>query len=68
MWNKSKNPSEERIDFLLQNLWNNIFLKTCGCKSHTYCKRVRKMNGLLKERKKRQPSKKRENLSSGSNL
>jgi hypothetical protein len=26
------------------------------------------MNGLLKERKKRQPSKKRENLSSGSNL
>jgi hypothetical protein len=26
------------------------------------------MNGLLKERKERQPSKKRENLSSGSNL
>ncbi len=42
MWNKSNNSNEERIDFFLQDLWNNIFLKTCGCKSHAYCKKVRK--------------------------
>jgi len=32
-WNKFKNSSEEKIDSLLQNQWNNFSLKTCGCRS-----------------------------------
>jgi hypothetical protein len=40
------------MDFLLQDLWNNIFLKTCGCKSQAYCKKVRRSEQFV-ERKKR---------------
>jgi hypothetical protein len=56
MWNKSKNSSKERIDFLLQDLWNNIFFK-CVDANHTFIakKFKEKMNGLMKERKERQP-------------
>jgi hypothetical protein len=39
-WNKSKNLSIERIDFLLQNQQNNIFQKTCGCRSLFYCTQI----------------------------
>jgi hypothetical protein len=53
MWNKSKNPTEERIDFLLQDLWNKVFFKTCGCKSHTYCKKVQRKSEWFVEIKRR---------------
>jgi len=43
-WNKSNNSNEERIDFLLQNQWNNFFLKTYGYRSFFYCKNVYKRN------------------------
>ncbi len=36
---KSKKSSKERINFLLQDKWNNFYKKTCGCKTHSYCKR-----------------------------
>ncbi len=50
--NKSKKSSKERIDFLLQDKWNNFSLKICGCKSHSYCKNVQR-NKLFVERKRR---------------
>jgi hypothetical protein len=63
--NKFKNSREERIDFLLQNQWNNFSLKTCGCKSFFYCTNVRKKN-LLRSIEDKQPSKKRTNPFGGS--
>jgi hypothetical protein len=53
MWNKSKNSSEEIFDFSLQDLWNNIYKKTCGCKSHAYYHRVRQKNEQFAKKKKR---------------
>jgi hypothetical protein len=55
MWNKSKNPSKEMIDFLLQDLWNTFFLK-CVDANHTFIAKnfKEKMNGLMKKKEERQ--------------
>jgi len=53
MWNKFKNSSKERIDFLLQDLWNNISYKTCGYRSHAYYKRVWWKHEQFDKRKKK---------------
>ncbi len=60
MWNKSKNPSKERIDFLLQDKWNNIFFK-CVDANHTYCKKVQRKNEWFAERKRRKRTIKEKN-------
>jgi hypothetical protein len=61
-WNKSKNSSEENIDFLLQNQWNNFSLKNVDV-NHSFIAQMfeEKMNNLLKKTKERQLSKKRKN-------
>ncbi len=63
-WNKSKNSSEENIDFLLQNQWNNFFLKNVDG-NHSFIAQMfeEEVNSLLKKTKERQPSKKITNSS-----
>jgi hypothetical protein len=69
-WNKSKNLSIERIDFLLQNQRNNIFQKNVDV-NHSFIahKFEKEVNSLLKEivpLVERHPSKKRTNPLGGS--
>lgn len=33
-----KTQVKKKINFLLQNKWNNHSSKTCGCKSYCWCK------------------------------
>ncbi len=55
MWNKSNNSSEEIIDFLLQDLWNNIFLKNVDVDHKFIANFFKEVKNLLKDREKRQP-------------
>jgi len=63
-WNKSKNSSEENIDFLLQNQWNNFSLKNVDG-NHSFIAQMfeKEVNNLLKKTEERQPSKKITNSS-----
>jgi hypothetical protein len=41
---------KKKINFLLQNKWNNHSSKTCGCRSYCFAKRIEEeVNSLLKE-------------------
>jgi hypothetical protein len=53
--NKFKNLSKERINFLLLNKWNNLFI-LCGCKTRCCCKNVWRKSKLCIERKCRKTS------------
>jgi hypothetical protein len=47
------NSSEKKSTFLLQDKYNKLSLKTCGCKAHYYCKKVEEeVNSVLKITKK----------------
>ncbi len=55
-WNKSKNSSKERIDFLLQNQWNNFILKHVDANHYFIAQMFEKeVNNQLKNTKERQP-------------
>jgi hypothetical protein len=70
MWNKSNNFRDERIDFLLQHLRNNISKNKRVDANHMLIAKKfnEEVNDLLKEREEKQPSKKRTNLCGGSNF
>ncbi len=61
--NKFENTSKKRIDFLLQDKWNNFSLKlfhNYGCKLHSYCKKNSRCK-LFVERKRRKTTNKKKN-------
>jgi hypothetical protein len=51
-WNKSKNSNEERIDFLLQNQWNNYSKKKFVDHFFMAQRFEEEVNNLLRDMKK----------------
>jgi hypothetical protein len=66
--NKFENSSKERIDFLLQDRWNNFFLKHVDAYHTIVVKMFEEVNFLLEGKKERQLAKKRVIVFGGSNF